>query len=282
MSRDFGQRVTPEDIIGLILDEMQRSITPGWYTDFVNNVYRVYLYRDDLDALSRLENRIREQATRALDEELAKLNRPARTMPLVPAPKRKRREPLGAWQIELLENGDEDAAVNRIIVKSAAPEGIASPETLEGPPTVRVNAPPGAAEDDAKTRRTSNAGSVPVDNVVHARITYEDDTGEHQYEMSKDLIKIGRGGSNEWVDIKLLTKVDVSREHVQIRRDGRTGKFLIKDLSKLGTWMNGAQVPPSVTDDNGILRDKNVEIEMPSKARLNLANVVSVQFKKLR
>jgi hypothetical protein len=281
MPRDLTARVTPEEIVGLILDEMQQSIVPGWYTDYVNNIYRVYLYREDLDQLAPLEARIREQAARALDEELAKLNKPLRTLPLMPAPRKKRCEPLGSWTIELLENSDDDAARNRIIVKSAAP-APPPPESLEGPPTVRVNAPMAESGDDSATRRTSFSPAPSGDSRVYARLTYQDDTGEHTYEMTKDLIKIGRGGANEWVDIRLLTKVDVSREHVQIRRDSATGKFLIKDMSSLGTWVNGAQITPSVVRENGAVVDRNVETEMPGKARLNLANVVYMEFRKAR
>jgi hypothetical protein len=280
MPRDRNARVTPEEIVGLILDEMQRSITPSWYTDYVNCIYRVYLYREDLDQLAGLQSRIREQASRALDEELAKLNKPVRSLPLVRAPRKKRYEPLGNWSIEFLENSDDDAASNRVIVKSAAPPTPSS-EFLEGPPTVRVNVPPPGSGDDAATRRTSSFGPASGDNVVHARLSYQDDTGEHTYEMTKDRIKIGRGGANEWVDIRLLTKVDVSREHLQIRRDGSTGKFLIKDMSALGTWVNGTQITPSVVREKGVVTDRNIETEMPTKSRLNLANVVFIEFRKV-
>jgi hypothetical protein len=280
MPRERQSRVTPEEIVGLILDEMQQSVTPGWYTDYVNSIYRVYLYREDLDSLAALHPRIREQASRALDEELAKLNRPVRTVPLLRAPRRKRCEPLGHWTIEFLENSDEDAARHRVIVKSAAPPQ-ASSESLEGPPTIRVVAATPELGGPA-TRRTSFSESAGGGNIVHARFSYEDDTGKHTHEMTKDLIKIGRGGADVWVDIRLLTKVDVSREHVQIRRDDSTGKFLIKDMSSLGTWVNGARITPSVVREKGAVTDRNVETEMPKQARLNLANAVFIEFRRVR
>jgi hypothetical protein len=280
MPRDRNARVTPEEIVGLILDEMRLSITPGWYTDYANSIYRVYLCRQDLDELAALQPRIREQASRALDEELAKLSRPVRGIPLLPSPRKKRCEPLGNWVIEFLENGDEDAVRKRVIVESAAPP-VPSSDSLEGTPTVRVNSSPPVLGDSA-TRRTSSFGPPLGDNVVHARLSYEDDSGKHNYEMTKDLIKIGRGGANEWVDVRLLTKADVSREHLQIRRDASTGKFLVKDMSTLGTWLNGMQITPSVLRDKGSIKDGNIETEMPNKARLNLANVVFIEFRKVR
>ena len=45
------------------------------------------------------------------------------------------------------------------------------------------------------------------------------------------------------MDLKLKAKKDVSREHLQIRRDPASGHFFIKDLSTLGTTVNGKRVP---------------------------------------
>ncbi len=163
MPRDVTARVTPEEIVGLILDEMQQSIVPGWYTDYVNSLYRVYLYREDLDQLAPLEAAHSRAGSRALDEELAKLNRPLRSVPLMPAQKKKRCEPLGSWIIEFLENSDDDAARNRMIVKSAAP-APPPPESLEGPPTVRVPLRRPESGDDSATRRTSFSDRAAGDN----------------------------------------------------------------------------------------------------------------------
>ncbi len=281
MTRNSNSSVTPEEIVGSILEEMQSSILAGWYFDFVPNVFRVYLYREDLERLRGLETPIREQAARALDEELAKLNKPPRTLPFLPAAPKKQARALGSWSIEFLENSDEDAGRNRLIVKCTPPV-VTGQEQLDGPATVRVNASPVPMDDGAKTQRTSYGGPPASEGESHARLVFEDDTGKHTYEMTKDLIKIGRGGVDYLVDIQLLTKPDVGREHLQIRRDAKTGKFLIKDLSKFGTWMNGEQVASSVSVENGVPRDRNIEVEMPSKARLNLANVVQIEFKKLR
>lgn len=281
MPRNPKAKVTPEDIVGRILEEMHNSITPGWYTDFIPNVFRVYLYRDDLEGLLGLEPRIREQAARALDEELEKLNRPTRALAFLPGAPKKRLEPLGTWSIEFLENSDDDASSNRLLVKVAGPPPAAA-ESLEGPATVRVSAAGAAPPEESRTERSPYVSAPVSDAAAQARLVYEDDSGKHTYEMTKDLIKIGRGGALEWVDVKLLTKLDVSREHMQIRRDAKTGKFFIKDLSKLGTWMNGTQVPPSVTEERGEPLDRNVEVEMPAKASLTLANVLSMDFRKLR
>ena len=84
---------------------------------------------------------------------------------------------------------------------------------------------------------------------------------------------IGRGGRSYWVDLRLETLPDVSREHCQIRRDPATGKFFIKDLSTFGTTVGGARVPSS---------DHNVEAALPAKASIHLADVITIQFKALK
>ena len=97
--------------------------------------------------------------------------------------------------------------------------------------------------------------------------------------MAKNQIVIGRGGRDYWTDLKLTTLPDVSREHVRLRRDAQSGEFFIKDLSRLGTSVNGEQIPTSVEFVDGEKRDKNVEVKLPAKARIGLADVVFLDFK---
>ena len=56
--------------------------------------------------------------------------------------------------------------------------------------------------------------------------------------MTKDEIVIGREAPDVWVDLSLDTSLDVSREHARLQRTPE-GTFRIKDLSKLGTTVNG-------------------------------------------
>ena len=82
--------------------------------------------------------------------------------------------------------------------------------------------------------------------------------------------------------MKLLTIKDISREHFQVRRESSTGKFFIKDLSRFGTWVNGQRVPPSMEVVNRIEKDMNVEVALPDKAQINLADAFTMQFKVLK
>ena len=81
--------------------------------------------------------------------------------------------------------------------------------------------------------------------------------------MTTNQLVVGRGGVGYWVDVKLDTSADVSREHVRLRRDEPTGQFFLKDLSSLGTTVDGAAVPSSVEVVEGRKRDKGIEVPLP-------------------
>jgi pSer/pThr/pTyr-binding forkhead associated (FHA) protein len=202
----------------------------------------------------------------------------ARLLPLKGRKPQKRYEALGDWMIELYANEDEDASSKPLIVES---EHSAPPDTepLEGAPTV-IARQPEVDDSQSRTRRSSQATAAPNAHVASfATLVYEDDTGQHTFHMHKDVIKIGRGGPDEWVDLKLLTTKDVSREHCQIRRDPGSGKFFIKDLSKFGTWVNSKRVPPSITVENGVEHDSGQESPLPQKADINIADTLAIQFR---
>ena len=98
--------------------------------------------------------------------------------------------------------------------------------------------------------------------------------------MTKDEIVVGRGGRDYWTDLKLDTLPDVSREHFRLRRDPETGKFFLKDLSRLGTTINGEKAPSSIEFAEGEKRDRNVEVpSAPPRARIGLAGVVFLDFR---
>jgi hypothetical protein len=281
--RPSGNRVTPEEIVAAILVELDQSTAPGFYTNYVPNVFKVYLYGEDFRALLPLKEKIREEAVRALHEELHRRNGSvalALPLPFGKKKQRKRYEAMGDWVIEFHPNEDDDAAQNRLEVRgetSRPPE----PGNLEGAPTVKIMRP--EMEDNAReTRRTGMANPVRPNAEAYARLSYEDDTGRHDFDMVKEEIKVGRGGPNEWVDLKLITTKDVSREHFQVRRDAQSGQFFIKDLSTFGTWVNMKRVTPSVEMQDNAEQDKNIEEPLPAKAEINLADVLTVHFKALK
>jgi hypothetical protein len=286
MARPNIVYVTPEEIINFILEEMEAGTCPSYYSNLVPSVYEVYLYGEDFERLRPLEQRMREEAVNALGEKLAALNKAAgkrSRLPLAASKKRsKRYETLGDWSVEFYENTDDDARENPLVLHSTFPVS-AQADDRAGTLTERIS----KRRIDGQTMTTSTQHSGNLDTqramgIVYASLSYKDDTGAHTYQMTKDLIKIGRGAPDRWVDLKLSAKKDVSREHVQIRRDPATGQAFIKDLSSLGTTVNGKRVPPSIQKVNGEDVDKNMEVQLPGNARIGLADVLFIDFKAVR
>ncbi len=96
--------------------------------------------------------------------------------------------------------------------------------------------------------------------------------------LTSPVTVVGRGGVGYWVDVKLDTSPDVSREHLRLRRDDASGQFFLKDLSSLGTTVDGVPVPSSVEVVEGRKRDKGIEVPLPPRARIGLANVIVLDF----
>ena len=273
-------QVTPEEIVYLILEEMRAEVAPLFYTNLVRSVFHVYLAPSELERLRAVLPRLREEAVRALNEELVKLNhgtRPKLRIPLLNEPRRRKPyEAMGEWLVEFHENTDDDAEENPLIVQSL----FAMPaETEERAGTMTERITRRGADGRTATSIRPLADTQRASGEVRAILEYEDERGPQTYRMEKDQIKIGRGSVDRWVDLKLFTKKDVSREHLQIRRDPATGRFFVKDLSSLGTSVNGKRVAPSLEVVNGETVDRNIEAPLPEKARISLAGVLDLEFR---
>ena len=110
-------------------------------------------------------------------------------------------------------------------------------------------------EDQAATaRREMPSGTVATEPSGHARIVYKDDRGTHTFLVTKDEIVIGRQAPDVWADLSIDTSLDVSREHARLQRTPE-GVFRIKDLSKLGTTVNGVPLPRSLEAADGGVKD---------------------------
>lgn len=284
--------VTPEEIINFLLEEMEAGMSPSYYSNLVPSAFDVYLYIDDLERLRPLEQRVREEAVNALGEKLATLNKtkePKLKLPLGgPKKKRaKRYEILADWSVEFHENTDDDARENPLVIHSTFPVAANLSDDRVGTLTERVSKKRTDGQIFTTTTPTATERSGNVDTrraagIVYANLSYDDEMGPHTYQMTKDLIKIGRGSADRWVDLKLKAKKDVSREHLQIRRDPTSGRFFIKDLSTLGTTVNGKRVPASIQQVNGEEVDNNIETPLPDKAQIGLAGVMSIDFKAVK
>lgn len=283
MPQEQAVRVTPEEIVEFVLQEMQQGICPTYYSNVVPSIYDIYLNAEDLERLRPLAQRMREEIAMALGENLLMLNRAAEPKLKLPFKAKNKRikgyETLGEWSIDFHENTDDDASENPLVIHSTFPAS-AEEEDRAGMLTERVSKRRNDGQTlTTSTQRTANLETHVPTAFVYATLSYQDDTGSHTFQMTKDLLKIGRGSADHWVDLKLKAKKDVSREHVQIRRDPSTGEMFIKDLSTLGTTLDGKRLPPSIQRVNGEEVDTNLEMPLSPKARIGLAGVLSIDFK---
>ena len=257
---------------------MREGLEPLHFTTLPPAIYHVYLHPDDFERLRGIFPRMLEEARKALDAELANLNRAklGERLKLARRPQPKAEAPDGGWQIEFFENTEDDTAPGDIAIYSelALP---AKPEFGAGSMTKRISTRRMSGETTV-ARKYDEQPSATQEMEAYATISYQDNAGPQTYRMNKNQIVIGRGGRDYWTDLKLTTLPDVSREHVRLRRDPASGKFFIKDLSRLGTTVNGQKIPSSVEHAEGEKRDKNLEVALPQTARIGLADVVFLDF----
>jgi len=271
---------TAREIILEIVRNMREGLEPLHYSTLPPAIFHVYLHPGDVERLRPILPRIIEEARRALDAELETMNRASLTERL----KLSRRAdpkivaPEGGWQIRVLENTDDDAAPGDIMISSelALP---AKDEFGSGSMTKRIATRRMAGVESTKQSYDAAPATVVPIIGAFAIIEYDDHTGRKTYQMSKDEIVVGRGGRDYWTDIKLETLPDVSREHFRLRRDPASGQFFLKDLSRLGTTINGEKAPSSIEFESGEKRDRNLEAPVPARARIGLAGVVFLEFR---
>lgn len=273
---------TAREIILEIVRNMREGLEPLHYSTLAPSIYHVYLQRDDMERLRAIVPRIVEEARRALDAELETLNKASigerlkilrRTDPKIAPPE-------GGWQIRILENTDDDVSAGDIVIYSelAMP---AKDEFGAGSMTKRIATRRMAGEQQSSPARFESAtvtAPAPA-GAGYAVIDYEDNTGRKTFHVTKDLIVVGRGGRDYWTDLKLETLPDVSREHFRLRRDPESGKFFLKDVSRLGTTINGERAPSSIEFADGEKRDRNLEAPLPDQARIGLAGVLFLEFR---
>jgi hypothetical protein len=266
---------TAREIILEIVRNMREGLEPLHYSTLPPSIYHVYLHADDVDRLRGILPRVVEEARQALDAELDSLNRAslAERMKIARRGEPKISAPEGGWQIQILENTDEDVNPGDIVIYSEL--GLpAKPEFGAGSMTKRIaTRRMGGATSSSQTYEPAG------DQGAYAVIEYHDNGGRRTYRMTKDQIVVGRGGRDYWTDVKLDTLPDVSREHFRLRRDPATGKFYLKDLSRLGTTINGQPAPSSADFTEGDKRDRNVEAPVPDTARIGLAGVLFLDFR---
>ena len=273
---------TAREIIHEIVRNMREGLEPLHYSTLAPAIYHVYLHADDMERVRGIIPRIIDEARRALDEELERLNKASLTQKLKIAKRAEPKiaQPEGGWQVRILENTDDDVEAGDIVIYSE----LALPAKAElgaGSMTKRISTRRLAGVETVAAPKYEPAPSPAPQNdgTTLAVIEYEDNGGRKTFRMTREQIVVGRGGRDYWTDLKLDTLPDVSREHFRLRRDPDSGQFFLKDLSRLGTTINGEKAPSSMDYSGPDKRDLNLEAPVPTEARIGLAGVLYLEFR---
>jgi hypothetical protein len=304
-----NRRRPARDLIAAVVDNMRKNLETLRYSTLAPSRYVVYLHPAEFARLEGIIPILQEETVRALTEELRRLNNPTGLRRYGgrffgdAAPKVQ--TPAGEWHVEFMTDPDGDLAEGDILIDSelllpAQPElgvgertrrittaHVGEKTTTEERTTTdeRPVHEPGAPDEARPTvedRRAQDDRTVrtrePQPPRPFARLAYEDQSGQHVFDVIKDVITIGRGGATHQVDVKIVSSVDVSREHARIRRDATTGQLFLIDVSTLGTTLNNRHVPSGYEEVDGVRRENGVETPLPERARIGLAETVFLEF----
>ena len=292
-----NRRRAARDLIAAVVENMRRNLETLKYSTIAPSRYVVYLHAGEFARLEGIIPILQEETIRALTEELHRLNNPSGLRRyggrFFGDTALKVQTPTGEWHVEFMIDPDGELAEGDILIDSELLLP-AQPELGVGERTRRIttsHSTEQAPSEDrtVRTRLSTDAQGAasgaeertqPIQRPL-ATLTYEDQSGPHTFDITTDAITIGRGGSSHHVDVKIVSSVDVSREHARIRRDAATGQFYLIDLSTLGTTLNNRHVPRGFDEANGGRRDNGVETPLPDRARIGLAETVFVEFMKV-
>jgi FHA domain len=261
---------------------MRRNLEPLRYSTLAPSRYTVYLHPQEHARLEGIVPVLRDETVRALADELERLNRRSpvrRFLARLTGNGEADVSSAGDWQVDFLPDPDGELNEGDLLVDSALMLP-ARPELGIGEGTRRITTV--HAGHHTTTREQSVTRATPPAPVTAARLTYRDDSGDHGYEIARDSITIGRGGIAYPVDVRIAASPDVSREHVRIRRDPKTGAFFLIDLSTLGTTLNGRHIPRGFDESQGSKRENGAETALPDTARIGLAETVFLEFRRVR
>jgi pSer/pThr/pTyr-binding forkhead associated (FHA) protein len=279
-----ARRRHARDIIDAVVANMRHNLERLKYSTLAPSHYTVYLHPREFERLETIVPVLQEQTIRALDEELRRLNAASATRRWMRRMAGEReaeiRNAATDWHIAFLADPDEELQEGDLFVDSellipARPDlGLG-----EQPRKIVTRQEAQGATRIEHTVACSAAASRPR---LLARIEYDDGSGHHFYDVTRDSISIGRGGVAYPVDVRVVAPADVSREHARIRRDSVGDRFFLIDLSTLGTTVNGCRVAPGFDEVDGSKRENGSETLLPEVATIGLAGTVFLDFRKRR
>ena len=261
-------RQTPTRISGqTIIDELTRNMELGRlemaYSILLPCIFSVYLHPDDYQRLRAVEALIREDARRALDARVAEWNRknPFRRG----GPRRTFKIARDEWWIGFFADMEGSVPAGDVEIHSELND-TAQPGYRGVKTTLIDREPSVTAARVARDRESTRLLETQRSAKVFAEIHYQDDSGSQTYFITQNAIRVGRGGDEAWVDLPLYTVEEVSREHLELRRNPATGAFSIIDRSRNGTWLNGRR----------LARDS--EVALPDRAEIGVAEALKLSF----
>lgn len=260
-----GRTHQPARISGqTIIDQLVRNMELGQfemgYSVLVPCVFSIYLHPDDFTRLAGIQDLIREDARRALTAQVAQWN--ARPNLL----KRSKTQKLyriarNDWWIEFFADTENVVPSGDVEIHSELND-VPQPG-YRGTKTSLIDRETSVTSARVAHDRTVHRGAV---DKIFAEIRYEDDSGPQIYFVTQNEITIGRGGEDLSVDLPLYTNEEVSREHLRLRRDPSSGGFMVADNSRNGTWLNGRKLR------------RGVEEPLPDRARIQVAEIITLSF----
>jgi hypothetical protein len=271
------------DLIEAVVDNMRKNLEPLKYSTLAPSRFTVYVHPTEYARLEGIIPILEGQTLRALTDELQKLNHRSpikRWLERLKGDHEPQIDNAGAeWQIEFRADPDGDMNEGDLLIDSELVLP-ARPELGVGERTRRITTMHTGHRTTTREQMANRAPQAPPSPVL-ARVVYDDTSGQHSHDVVKDSVTIGRGGIAYPVDIRIVSSVDVSREHARIRRDPLTGRFHLIDLSSLGTTLNGRHGPRGYEEREGAKRENGVETPLPDTARIGLADIVFLDFRKV-
>ncbi len=257
-------RISGQTIINELTRNMELGRLEMGYSILLPCIFSIYLHPEDYNRLHAVESLIREDARKSLDARVAEWNRknPFRRG----GPRKTFKIARDDWWIALFPDTEGSVPPGDVEIHSELND-VAQPG-YRGVKTTLIDREPSVtaarvARDRESTHlRTQKARA----EKVFAEIHYQDDSGPQTYYVTQNAITIGRGGEEVWVDLPLYTIEEVSREHLELRRNPSTGKFSIIDRSRNGTWLNGRRLA------------RETEQALPDRAEIGLAEVLKLSF----
>jgi len=278
-------RRPPRDIIEAVVANMRRNLERLKYSTLAPSRYTVYLHPAEFERLETIVPVLYEQTIRALDEELRRINaRPQKQRwmrRIAREPEPEVRNAAADWHVAFLADPDDELKDGDVLVDSELLMP-ARPDLGVGEQTRKI-----ATVQSRQSRQGTGTieyticrSSSPSPLRLLGRIEYDDESGHHFYDVTRDRVTIGRGGIAHPVDLRIVSSTDVSREHARIRHDPAIDRFFLIDLSTLGTTLNGRHVPKGIDEAEGIRRENGSETPLPDVATIGLAGTIFLEFRK--